>query len=267
MGWPRGILLKLAEAILVRNVKLDIVLCNPFCYPCQTTTEPHIVDGSTKPLPRVAANIYGYGWELDDFVYALTRTIWMKKKKLEEAAKRNRDKARAIERKKEIHDLNAEKLGKMFEDYLRLATLRVCKDRKIGDKQLSGDQWWPSGEPVGTHTKSFIVDDECYYLGSQNLYNCNHAEWGYIVDNQREAEKYLEEYWNHMWKYSYEECPKEKRYKFCAEKLSQGSWCGLRLKEYGHRIWSPRQQVHTCCSCLSYNFSCLKCLSCQYPWR
>lgn len=144
----------------------------------------------------------------------------------------------------------------------------MCKDRTImvdGEAvTVTGDQW-PSGQPVGTHTKSFIVDEQCYYVGSQNLYNCNNAEWGYIVDDQEEARKYLEEYWDKMWKYSFTQCPLDKRYKFHADNFGQDTcWCSLCLKECGHRIWGPPQPILTCLSCLSYNFSCKECLSCQY---
>lgn len=53
------------------------------------------------------------------------------------------------------------------------------------------------------HSKFFIVDDVCSYTGSQNLYVCDLAEWGVLVDDQEQTQKMMEEYWNPMWNASY----------------------------------------------------------------
>lgn len=254
MGWPRGILEQIARALLKRKVQVDIVLSNPWCYPCQTVVVPDPdrlgmnkcirknKDGECERLPKVPANIYGYGWGLDDFAAALARVIWNKKFKAELPKLGIQDEV----------DLAAR-----LQEKLRLATLRVCK--RGNDAAYTGARW-PSGEPVATHTKSFIVDDTCYYLGSQNLYNCNNAEWGYIVDNKDnkdQAETYLEEYWKPMWKYSYEELPEDQRYKFFVrnegpqggqadewlnENIREDTcWCKLP-NEWRHRIRGPPQK-------------------------
>eukprot|EP00930_Biecheleria_cincta_P099343 TRINITY_DN9097_c0_g5_i1.p1 TRINITY_DN9097_c0_g5~~TRINITY_DN9097_c0_g5_i1.p1 ORF type:complete len:656 (-),score=71.90 TRINITY_DN9097_c0_g5_i1:273-2150(-) len=57
---------------------------------------------------------------------------------------------------------------------------------------------------VGNHAKNVIVDDTAYIIGSQNLYVCNLAEWGIIVDNKEQCGKFLEEYWQPLWKVSFE---------------------------------------------------------------
>ena len=36
---------------------------------------------------------------------------------------------------------------------------------------------------MGAHTKFWMVDDAAFYLGSQNLYPNNLAEWGMIIDD------------------------------------------------------------------------------------
>ena len=49
----------------------------------------------------------------------------------------------------------------------------------------------------------FIVDDVCCYVGSQNLYVCDLAEWGVVIDDKESTKKIKEEYWDPLWKYSY----------------------------------------------------------------
>lgn len=43
------------------------------------------------------------------------------------------------------------------------------------------------------------------YTGSQNLYVCDLAEWGVVVDDETETQKMLEDFWNPLWKSSYTE--------------------------------------------------------------
>ncbi|KAL3913094.1 MAG: hypothetical protein SGARI_000828 [Bacillariaceae sp.] len=75
--------------------------------------------------------------------------------------------------------------------------LRICFIREeIGNK-------WADGMNIGMHAKHFIVDDVCTYIGSQNLYVCDLAEWGVVIDNPEATEKILNEYWHPMWKFSY----------------------------------------------------------------
>jgi len=64
---------------------------------------------------------------------------------------------------------------------------------------------------AGNHAKFFIVDDICYYVGSQNLYIANLAEWGLIIDNAEQTQKVMDEYWNLLWHNSYENVPEEER--------------------------------------------------------
>jgi len=75
--------------------------------------------------------------------------------------------------------------------------LRVCFIR-----QERGNAW-EDGMTMGMHAKHFIVDDCTTYIGSQNLYVCDLAEWGVVIDNAEQTQKFMEEYWNPMWKYSY----------------------------------------------------------------
>lgn len=56
---------------------------------------------------------------------------------------------------------------------------------------------------IGNHSKFVIVDDVCSYTGSNNLYSHDLAEWGVIVDDANSTAKMMEDFWNPMWKASY----------------------------------------------------------------
>eukprot|EP00746_Dinoflagellata_sp_MGD_P142371 gnl/MRDRNA2_/MRDRNA2_75349_c0_seq1.p1 gnl/MRDRNA2_/MRDRNA2_75349_c0~~gnl/MRDRNA2_/MRDRNA2_75349_c0_seq1.p1 ORF type:complete len:697 (+),score=158.91 gnl/MRDRNA2_/MRDRNA2_75349_c0_seq1:89-2179(+) len=133
-------------------------------------SNPFACPGKLSPL---TAN-YGNGWTTTDVAAEIIKAIL---KNVEEG---------------EVDD---EKLRQMVQENLRVTTM--C----IQDKQ----QQFPEGSTVGNHSKFFIVDDLCYYIGSQNLYICNLAEWGIIIDNEEQTQKVMEEYWNPMWEQSYRE--------------------------------------------------------------
>jgi hypothetical protein len=75
--------------------------------------------------------------------------------------------------------------------------LRVCF-LKIG----SGNAW-KDGSKIGLHSKLFIVDDVCTYVGSQNLYQFDLAEWGVVIDSQERTAAIMESLWTPMWTDSY----------------------------------------------------------------
>ena len=49
--------------------------------------------------------------------------------------------------------------------------------------------------PLLKTAKHFIIDDICCYIGSQNLYICDLAEWGVVIDDAPSVKKIKEEYW------------------------------------------------------------------------
>ena len=51
--------------------------------------------------------------------------------------------------------------------------------------------------------KHFIIDDICAYIGSQNLYICDLAEWGVVIDDAKTVVDFKSQYWEPMWKVSY----------------------------------------------------------------
>merc|ERR1712183_1072523 len=44
-----------------------------------------------------------------------------------------------------------------------------------------------------------MIDDTCFYIGSQNMYESNLAEWGLIVDDEAAAQQVINDYWQPLW--------------------------------------------------------------------
>lgn len=65
---------------------------------------------------------------------------------------------------------------------------------------------WDKKPPApGNHAKFYLADDQVYYIGSDNLYPHNLAEFGYLVEGDSVADV-LENYWNRVWYYSGARC-------------------------------------------------------------
>lgn len=43
----------------------------------------------------------------------------------------------------------------------------------------------------------------CCYIGSQNLYVCDLAEWGVVIDSPEAVGDIKQKYWDQMWEVSY----------------------------------------------------------------
>mmetsp|Transcript_11134 Transcript_11134/g.16718 ORF Transcript_11134/g.16718 Transcript_11134/m.16718 type:complete len:568 (-) Transcript_11134:83-1786(-) len=85
-----------------------------------------------------------------------------------------------------------ERLRQMVKDNLRICFIRHAKSSTYAD-----------GKTIGNHSKYFIVDDIISYTGSQNLYMCDLAEWGVVVDDKTETKKMISDFWNPLWEASY----------------------------------------------------------------
>ena len=83
------------------------------------------------------------------------------------------------------------------------SNLKVCFLRR-----KAGNTWDNGKDTIGLHSKHFIIDDVAAYIGSQNLYICDLAEWGVLIDHKETVAKCMDEYWNPMWAQSFtgEDC-------------------------------------------------------------
>jgi phosphatidylserine/phosphatidylglycerophosphate/cardiolipin synthase-like enzyme len=133
-------------------------------------SNPASIPGGLAPLEAS----YGNGWTCVDVAAELIKRIRKQFPKAEDSA-----------------------LRKVVTDNLRVTFLR----QEIGKE-------WDDGMTMALHTKHFIVDDVCTYIGSQNLYISDLAEWGVVIDSSTATKQFMEEYWNPMWTHSYrkEDC-------------------------------------------------------------
>jgi len=77
-------------------------------------------------------------------------------------------------------------------------------------RSSNGSCDWSETEGQGwNHAKLFIIDDICYYVGSQDLYVANLADWGIIIDDEGQTHTVIQEYWNSLWASSYVDASRE----------------------------------------------------------
>eukprot|EP00557_Chaetoceros_sp_GSL56_P008743 CAMPEP_0176497338 /NCGR_PEP_ID=MMETSP0200_2-20121128/11669_1 /TAXON_ID=947934 /ORGANISM="Chaetoceros sp., Strain GSL56" /LENGTH=555 /DNA_ID=CAMNT_0017895341 /DNA_START=94 /DNA_END=1761 /DNA_ORIENTATION=+ len=99
--------------------------------------------------------------------------------------------------KKLFPNASDDKLRQLVRENLRVCFIRHAKKTTYQDKKN-----------IGNHSKYFIIDDVASYVGSQNLYMCDLAEWGVLIDDEAETKKMIQDFWNPLWQASYtaEDC-------------------------------------------------------------
>mmetsp|Transcript_6678 Transcript_6678/g.9831 ORF Transcript_6678/g.9831 Transcript_6678/m.9831 type:complete len:524 (-) Transcript_6678:146-1717(-) len=80
---------------------------------------------------------------------------------------------------------------------------KVKKNLRICFLRMKCGNSWENGDKVGLHSKFFIIDDISTYIGSQNLYQFDLAEWGILIDDEKKTADMKESLWNPMWSFSY----------------------------------------------------------------
>jgi len=128
-------------------------------------SNPGSIPGGLRPLEAC----YGNGWTCVDVAAEIIKRIV-----------------------KQFPDADDGDLRKKVEDNLRVSFIRHARKST-----------YPDGGNIGLHSKYFIVDDVCSYTGSQNLYLCDLAEWGVVVDDATATKKMMDDYWTPMWEASY----------------------------------------------------------------
>jgi len=126
--------------------------------------------GSTPSNLGLADGTYGNGWSCVDVAAEIVKLI-----------------------RKNYSGVKADSLREKVTRNLRICFIRREKGKTTYDSKKS----------IGLHSKHFIIDDTCFYIGSQNLYYCDLAEWGVIIDNAAKTKDVLAEYWNPLWSTSY----------------------------------------------------------------
>lgn len=130
-------------------------------------SNPYSIPGGLK---GTEAN-YGNGWSCSDVAAEIIKAIQKQHKNIDDA-----------------------RLRAMIKDNLKICFVKHNKSHSYKD-----------GMTIGLHSKHFIVDDLACYIGSQNLYVCDLAEWGIIVDNQQATLSIKQDYFDKIWENSYTE--------------------------------------------------------------
>jgi len=79
----------------------------------------------------------------------------------------------------------------------------VTNHLRIGYLRGQDGNQYPNGNEIPLHTKHFIIDDIAAYIGSENIYSFDMAEWGVVIDDEFETKKMMKQIWDPMYKYSY----------------------------------------------------------------
>eukprot|EP00929_Paragymnodinium_shiwhaense_P107584 TRINITY_DN7376_c0_g3_i1.p1 TRINITY_DN7376_c0_g3~~TRINITY_DN7376_c0_g3_i1.p1 ORF type:complete len:562 (+),score=97.37 TRINITY_DN7376_c0_g3_i1:136-1821(+) len=115
--------------------------------------------------------LYGNGWNTAEVAAEIIRTI-----------------------PDQYEDVDESELRRKIETHLRICYIKQAKERH-----------WNSGMTMGMHSKHFLIDDRCCYIGSQNLYIADLAEWGVVIDDEAQTKKIMQEYWAPLWDASHTE--------------------------------------------------------------
>ncbi len=81
----------------------------------------------------------------------------------------------------------------------------LCERLHLANMRFSEDEKWmgPDNESwVRNHAKMWMVDDQIFYIGADNVYPAALQEFGYIVGGKAETGVVLDQYWNPLWKWS-----------------------------------------------------------------
>jgi hypothetical protein len=62
-----------------------------------------------------------------------------------------------------------------------------CQKLHVTSIRSSPSGTWPGGVTAANHAKLVFVDDQAFYIGSQNEYVADLTEFGYLVDDKRAA--------------------------------------------------------------------------------
>jgi phosphatidylserine/phosphatidylglycerophosphate/cardiolipin synthase-like enzyme len=78
----------------------------------------------------------------------------------------------------------------------------LCQRLHVAPLRFSPEGTWAGGVPAANHAKLVLIDDQAFYIGSQNQYIADLTEFGYIVDDARAAGELYRDYWAPAWQYS-----------------------------------------------------------------
>jgi phosphatidylserine/phosphatidylglycerophosphate/cardiolipin synthase-like enzyme len=81
-------------------------------------------------------------------------------------------------------------------------TSLLCSKFTLMRLRSSNADKWKDGRTLANHAKVIVVDDRAFYVGSQNMYVANLAEFGAIVDDVAATKSFLANYMTKVESYS-----------------------------------------------------------------
>lgn len=78
----------------------------------------------------------------------------------------------------------------------------LCQRLHLSTLRFGPSNEWPNGYEFANHAKFFMVDDEVFYVGSENLYPSDLIEYGVFISDPDAVQQMKTEYWDQLWKYS-----------------------------------------------------------------
>lgn len=78
----------------------------------------------------------------------------------------------------------------------------LCQKLHVAGLRLADQDRWADGKVFSNHSKLLMVDSKAFYIGSQNLYVSDLAEFGFVVDDAAMAQEATDTFWTPLWQYS-----------------------------------------------------------------
>lgn len=78
----------------------------------------------------------------------------------------------------------------------------LCRRLHLATIRFGPSYQWPDFVPFANHAKFFMVDDRVFYVGSENFYPADLAEYGVFIADSTAVRQMREQYWDQLWKYS-----------------------------------------------------------------
>lgn len=82
------------------------------------------------------------------------------------------------------------------------ATALICAKLALMRLRSSAAEAWRDGRTLANHAKVIVIDDRAFYVGSQNMYVADLAEYGTIVDDPAATRTFLASYMAQVETYS-----------------------------------------------------------------
>jgi phosphatidylserine/phosphatidylglycerophosphate/cardiolipin synthase-like enzyme len=77
---------------------------------------------------------------------------------------------------------------------------------ELNSKLKLATLYYADNSQSSNHSKVYIIDEDCFYVGSDNMYPSADIEglqeFGYLIEDKKETQKFISEYWENLWKYS-----------------------------------------------------------------